>query len=103
MARIIVTRSADADTARIFAYLVASAGRSVAVKYFGLFEALYERFAVHPASGPRRPALGPDIRIGIVSPYIIVYRHRESDDTVTVLRLLHGRQDITRKLLRLGH
>ncbi len=46
-----------------------------------------------------RPAIGQNIRIGIVSPYIVIYRYSERDDTVTVLRLVHGRRRITGKLL----
>lgn len=99
MARIVVSPSADADTDAITAYLAAHAGRSVAGKYISLFEALYGRLADHPASGPRRPALGSDIRIAVVSPYVVIYRHSENDDTVTVLRVVHGRQETTRKLL----
>lgn len=95
MARVVISRNADADTD---AYLARHSGRNVAIKHTRLFEALCERLANHPASGPARLALGPNIRIGIVSPYII-YQHSENDDTVTVLRIVHGRQEITRKLL----
>jgi plasmid stabilization system protein ParE len=102
MARVVVSSNADEDTDNIFAYLAARAGRSIAVKYINLFESLYERLADHPASGPHRPVLGQDIRIGVVSPYIVIYRHSQTDDTVTVLRIIHGRQDITRKLLARG-
>jgi hypothetical protein len=38
-----------------------------------------ERMAGHPESGPPRPALGPNIRIGIFSPYIVIYRYIEAD------------------------
>jgi toxin ParE1/3/4 len=44
-------------------------------------------------------ALGSNIRIGIVSPYIVIYRHSEGDDTVTLLRIVHGRRKITGKML----
>jgi toxin ParE1/3/4 len=47
----------------------------------------------------RRPALGPNVRIGVVTPYIVVYRHTEREDTVTVLRVIHGRRDITEQLI----
>jgi len=91
---------ADADIDSIFVYLTARAGRRVAADYVRSLELLYDRLADHPASSPRRPALGRDIRIGIVSPFVVIYRHGEGDDTVTVLRVVHGRRDITRKLLR---
>ncbi len=62
-------------------------------------DALYDRLAEHPDSGAPRPGLGTDIRIGIVLPYIVIYRHHEADDIVTVLRVLHGRRNITAKLI----
>ena len=99
MARIVVTQSASADQSAIIQYLHAQAGLRTAIRFRALFAALYDRLADHPASGAHRAALGPDIRIGIVSPYIVIYRHSENDDTVTVLRIVHGRQEITRKLL----
>jgi toxin ParE1/3/4 len=51
--------------------------------------------AAHPGIGASRPALGRDIRIGIVSPTIVIYRHTPADDTVVVLRVVHGRRRIT--------
>lgn len=99
MARIIVTDTASADQATILSYLHEQAGLRTAIKFRGLFSALYDRLADHPASGPSRPALGPDIRVGIVFPYIIIYRYSENDDTVAVLRIVHAHQEITRKLL----
>lgn len=99
MARVIVSPSADADTDVILATLVREAGSGTAIKYDRLFDRLYERLTDHPAIGALRPALGQNIRIGIVSPYIIIYRHTAHDDTVTVMRLVHGRRRITGKLL----
>ena len=40
------------------------------------------------------------IRVGIASPYIVIYSHMEADDTVRVLRIVHGSRRITGKLLR---
>jgi plasmid stabilization system protein ParE len=99
MARVIVTSLADSDTATILDYLAKVAGARTAIKYDRLFDRLYDRLADHPASGPRRPALGADTRIGIVSPYIVIYDYSEPDNTVTILRIVHGRRDITGKLL----
>jgi plasmid stabilization system protein ParE len=42
------------------------------------------------------------VRIGIVLPYIVIYRHSARDDTVTILRLVHGYCRISGKLLRGG-
>ena len=51
------------------------------------------------ASGARRPALGQEVRIGIVSPFIAIDAHNQSEGTVTILRIVHGRREITSKLL----
>jgi toxin ParE1/3/4 len=53
----------------------------------------------HPASGAPRPAIGPHVRIGIVSPYIVIYEHDAAQDTVTIFRIVHGRRKITGKML----
>lgn len=56
------------------------------------------RLAEYPDIGAPRPRLGPYTRIGIISPYIAIYDHK--DDLVTVLQVLHGHRKITAKLLR---
>src|SRR3977135_4703431 len=45
-----------------------------------------------------RIALDQSRRIAVVLPYIIVYDH--DDEVVTVLRVLHGKRNITRDLIR---
>ena len=99
MARIVFTESADTDTAGIQADLLAIAGQRTALKYDSLFESLYDRLAEFPGSGAPRPRLGVDVRIGIVSPYIVIYRHRLGTDDVTVLRVVHGRRKLSGALL----
>jgi toxin ParE1/3/4 len=99
MARVIIAASAGADSAAILAEFNSKAGRPTVIKYRTLFKALYDRLADHPDSGSARPILGPNIRVGIVFPYIVIYEHVEAADIVTVLRIVHGRRKITRKLL----
>ena len=102
MAQLVIAATADADTDGILADLATKAGRHTASRYLDRFEKLYDRLAEHPASGPRRPALGPHARIGIVASYVVVYEHSEADDIVTVLRIVHGRRKISGALLRQG-
>jgi toxin ParE1/3/4 len=102
-ARILIASTADADVEDIFKDLAATAGHRIALRYNDLFERLYDQLADHPDSGAPRPALGPEIRIGIVSPYIVIYRHSAEDGTVTVLRVVHGRRRITDALLNQTH
>jgi plasmid stabilization system protein ParE len=99
MARVVVTPSADADVHAIQIDLAKAAGLHTAAKYTTLFERLFDRLAQYPDSGSPPPSLGKDIRIGIVFPYIVIYRHHATDGTVTVLRVIHGRRDITAKLI----
>ncbi|MDE3177334.1 MAG: type II toxin-antitoxin system RelE/ParE family toxin [Pseudomonadota bacterium] len=102
MARVVVTPSADADTAEILAFLAAKAGLGVAAQYNASFERLYDHWADFPESGAPRPRVGARIRIGVVSPYVVIYRHTEDDNTVRVLRIVHGRRMVTGKLIRGG-
>ncbi len=99
MPLIVVTESAAADQADILEDLNFKSGKRTALKYRGFFSRLYDRLETHPASGPRRPALGADIRIGIISPYIVIYRYSPNEGVVTVLRIVDGRRDVTDKLL----
>jgi toxin ParE1/3/4 len=99
MARVIVSLLAQADTTDIITYLAGQAGYGVAVGYAASFEALYERLASHPDSGAPRPAIGHHIRIGIVSPYIVIYEYDKVSDMVTIFRFVHGRRRITGKML----
>ena len=100
MARVVLTDSADANSTVIYDDLNVAAGKRTAQKYRGLFKRLYEHLAAFPDSGAPRPKIGPDIRIGVVAPYIIIYRHSESDNAVVVLRIVHGRRKITGQMLR---
>jgi toxin ParE1/3/4 len=52
-----------------------------------------------PHSGAPRLGLGSDIRIGVVRPYVVIYRYLADDDIVTVLRVVHGRRRIIGSLL----
>jgi toxin ParE1/3/4 len=100
MPRLRFTSLADADTAAILEDLASKAGPVVAEKYLDRFESLYAQLSTYPQSGPPRPALGDNIRIAIAAPFIVIYRHQPQDDTVTILRLVHGRRRITGALLR---
>jgi toxin ParE1/3/4 len=96
------TDSADSDSSFIYADLHGKTGMRAVVKYRALFRRLYERLGDFPESGAPRPELGPDIRIGIVFPYIVIYRFDEADNSVIVLRIVHGRRKITAELLLSG-
>ncbi len=98
MARVIVTPSADADTAEILAFLAAKAGYGVAAKYNASFEQLYDNLADFPDSAA--PQGGRENSHRHVSPYVVIYRHTDADSAVRVLRIVYGSRKITGKLLR---
>ena len=98
MAKLIVSPQAELDAAAIIELLSDKAGASVAARYLREIDALLERISLFPKSGMRRPSLGRDIRIGVVEPYVMIYRYRA--DTVTVVRIVDGRRNIIRGLVR---
>jgi toxin ParE1/3/4 len=53
-----------------------------------------------PDSGAPHSKIGAKIRIGVVSPYIVIYRHTVADSLARVLRIVHGSRKITGRLLR---
>lgn len=99
MTRLVVTADAETDTSEILDYLEREASPRIAEDFGRRFRKAIERFVDLPGAGSPRPALGEDIRIAIVFPYILIYEHALQSDTVTLLRILHGRRNITRDLL----
>jgi len=99
MARVIVSDVADEDMSRISARLAHEAGSRVARKYGLRFERLFELIAQRPDMCAARPGLGPFIRVGIVSPYLVIYRHITGENIASVIRVVDGRRNIVRSLL----
>ena len=99
IARVIVTDLADADTAQILDEIIREAGYRAADKFNARVEDLYDRLGSHPDSCQARPKLGANIRVGVVHPYLVIYRHAEGADTASIIRIIHGRRKITRRLL----
>ena len=100
MARVAFTAAADADAAFIFDDLYTKAGKSTVIKYRAALKTLYEHLAEFPESGAPRPKIGPNIRIGVIPPYVVIYRHTEADYTVRMLRIVHGHRKIKCTLIR---
>jgi toxin ParE1/3/4 len=99
MTRLVVTSDAEADTTDILAYLAQEAGARVATEFGRRFRVTVENLLNFPQSGAPRPRLGSETRIAIVAPYVLIYDYTAEDDVLTLLRILHGKRDITRKLL----
>jgi toxin ParE1/3/4 len=80
--------------------LSALAGIAVAERYASDLQAVYERLEMFPSIGAHRPILGRDIRIVVLEPFVVFYRYLAEEEAVTVVRVLDGRRNITRGLLR---
>ena len=80
MARVVVTKSADADFDELVNFLFQEAGRGVAVKYEARIDEFYTCLIDNPKIGSRRRALGSGVRIGVIQPYIVIYRYSRQDD-----------------------
>jgi plasmid stabilization system protein ParE len=93
MAKLVVTADAENDTREILEYLTTEAGPRVAEKFGRRFRLAIERFVAIPGVGSPRPSLGTDIRISVVFPYVLIYAYEGDSDTVTLLRILHGRRN----------
>jgi len=88
-----LTEQAEADLDELWAYIAAhnpdAADRMV--------EAVLESSRMHvrfPGMGQNRDDLGRGLRCFVVSPYVVFYRPVE--DSIEVLRILHGARDASR-------
>jgi len=100
MAKVVVSSPANADFETIVRDLALDAGVLVAARYDMDFRALFRRIALFPESGGPRSKLGPKVRVGVAAPYVVVYEYDQTDDTVIVLRIVHGKRKLTRKMIR---
>lgn len=98
MTPVVVSPRADADVAAMLEHLADLAGPAVARRYNQELDAVFERLAMFPASGARRRSLGSYARIAVIAPYVVVYDYQ--DNMVVIVRVLDGRRDITRRLVR---
>src|SRR5712691_2970709 len=98
MTPVVVSPRADADTDDMLKRLADLAGPSVVRRYERELRAIYERLAMFPGSGARRRSLGPNARIAVLSPYVVVYDY--VDGMVRIVRVVDGRRNITRRLVR---
>jgi toxin ParE1/3/4 len=98
MARLTISPQAEQDAGQIVDMLTREAGNDVARRYRRGFDDLFVRFAMFPESGAPRARLGRHVRIGVVSPYVVIYELEP--DHVIVLRIVDGRRKITRRVVR---
>ena len=100
MTRVDFSSLALADIAKILSDLNSDSGFRVAERYRRNFDRLIlSNLSVHPELCQARPRLGAHIRVGVVRPYLVVYRYDPPDPVITIVRVIHGRRRITRALV----
>lgn len=92
--------AAQGDLEEVLDMLAIEAGTAVEADFARRFDLLFDVIADFPGIGAPRPQYGADIRMSVVYPYVVLYR--TSLQRTLVLRILHGRRRITRKLVREG-
>ena len=100
MSRFYISPHAQSDLSSILEYLATEAGTWVARDYREQIRAFYRLLRDYPDIGAPRPSLGRDIRMGVVRPYLVIYRH--SGGTLTVLRIIHGRRKLAGAMIKGG-
>ena len=98
MTRLVVTANADSDFEDTLAYLQQEAGARIAIEYGRRFDVTLRRLVQFPRSGSPRPALGASARVARVPPNLLIYDYNQAD--AVILRILHERRNMTRKLIR---
>ncbi len=86
-----LTEQAEADLDELWAFI--SAGSLAAADR--MVDAVLEGSRMHvrfPSMGQNREELRPGLRSFVVSPFVVFYR--PVDDTIEVLRILHGARNI---------
>jgi toxin ParE1/3/4 len=96
--QIILAPHARRDPTNLYDYLKERAGPRVAQSYIDRLDALFDLLADFPGIGSPRPELGPSIRSTGLWPYVVLYH--VGDGTLDILRVVHGRHDITAEILQ---
>ena len=97
---VIVAPRARGDLFSIVRHLAKVAGPEIAGRWDDKFWEGIDRLRDFPGVGTRRPRLGRDVWMIVVAPYLIFYRHSACEPLVIILRVLHGRRRISRKLVQ---
>jgi toxin ParE1/3/4 len=95
--RILVSDKAKIDLLRIHSYL-AERNPTAAEALLLRFDEKFRQLADLPFIGRERSSLGPGIRSAVVGNHLIF--HTVGDDTVTIVRVIHGRMDIDAEFRR---
>ena len=84
------------DLADAYAW-IAPDNEAAAERLLDLVETTIDRVSRFPHIGAPREALGPGLRSIRVRPFRVLLFYRAGEDAITLIRLMHGAQDITGK------
>lgn len=90
--RLLWSPASETDLLELWGYLATHASGVVADEQVRKVERACRVLSEWPHSGRPRDALIPGMRSVAVAPYVVFYR--VSDNTIEVVRVLHGRRDI---------
>jgi toxin ParE1/3/4 len=90
--------AAAKDLEKMAEDITAAAGARVALDFIARLRKSLETLADQPAAGRRRTGLGAGVRSWAIWPYAAFYR--PSGSVAEIIRIVHGRRRITRRLLR---
>jgi len=102
MARVRLSPAALADFDSIIDHLVEVAGNRTAADYAERIQAALNRLVMFPGLGAPRPRFCRRTRMTSVPPYLIFYDGGPRSRVVEVLRIVHGRRNITPRLVARG-
>ncbi len=82
---------------------IAADNPTAATRMVRAIGARIDQLAMYPRLGPRRPEIRPTVRMLVEGPYLILFEtHPNTDkgpvDRVEVVRVVHGRRDLTNLL-----
>ena len=86
-----LTPSALADLEAIWAYSLSEWGEARAVTYLRRLENAFGLLAERSLMGAARPEIAPELRSHPVGSHVIYYLN--SANSLTIIRILHGRMD----------
>ena len=102
MAKLLVTPPAEADISQILDHLDIEASPSVADNTNAAFVRAFEKLITFRGIGTPRAKFGSDVRNWTVEPFVIYYRYADATDVVRTPGILHGRRNVTSKLIAGG-
>lgn len=90
--RFVRTRRARQDLIEVWKYIAAD-NSTAADALLDRIDESCRTLAEHPQLGPSRHDIRPGLRYFIVGEYVILYR--TIDDGVEIVRVVHGRRDLS--------